>query len=104
MKQKVEDLMLPSRTVMDLSLALALYFAARGKGQIRSSPGANPVPYTSPARVVLSGLGSDELLGGYGRHKSAYNAGGWPAVIEEVRIDFARVAPALTRTAVAAGN
>ncbi|TEB39164.1 hypothetical protein FA13DRAFT_1725127 [Coprinellus micaceus] len=91
LKQKVEDLMLPSRTVMDLSLALALYFAARGKGQIRSSPGANPVPYTSPARVVLSGLGSDELLGGYGRHKSAYNAGGWPAVIEELQLEIDRI-------------
>lgn len=80
--------MLPSRTVMDLSLALALYFAARGRGQIRSNPEADPVPYTSPARVVLSGLGSDELLGGYGRHRTAYSTGGWSAVIEEVSSNF----------------
>ena len=42
------------------------------------------MPYTSTARVLLSGLGSDELLGGYGRHRSAFSSGGWPAVIEEV--------------------
>ena len=68
----------------DQSLAMALYFAARGVGQIRSHPDADPVPYTSPARVLLNGLGSDELLGGYGRHRTAYK-GGWQAVIDEVR-------------------
>jgi len=66
------------------SLAIALYFASRAVGQIRSQPDADSVPYTSPARVLLNGLGSDELLGGYGRHRSAYNSGGWSAVIEEV--------------------
>jgi asparagine synthetase B (glutamine-hydrolysing) len=63
---------------------MALYFAARGIGKVRSGPGAQPEPYTSPARVLLNGLGSDELLGGYGRHRTAFQAGGWPAVIDEV--------------------
>lgn len=67
------------------SLALALYFASRGVGQVRADPNADPTPYTSSARVLLNGLGSDELLGGYGRHRSAFHAGGWQAVIEEVR-------------------
>lgn len=66
------------------SLAAALYFASRGVGQVRSGPDANPVPYTSPARVLLNGLGSDELLGGYGRFKTAYNARGWQAIVDEV--------------------
>ena len=66
------------------SLALALYFASRGIGQIRKHKEAEPVPYTSPARVLLNGLGSDELLGGYGRHRTAYTAGGWDAVVKEV--------------------
>ena len=52
---------------------------------IRSDTNADPIPYESPARVVLSGLGSDELLGGYGRHRTAFSTGGWPAVIQEVR-------------------
>ncbi|KAJ2928771.1 hypothetical protein H1R20_g8336, partial [Candolleomyces eurysporus] len=90
-RQRIEILMLPSRTVMDLSLALALYFASRGKGQIRSDMNADATPYESPARVVLSGLGSDELLGGYGRHRSAFKTGGWPAVIEELQLEIDRI-------------
>ncbi|KAL0575130.1 hypothetical protein V5O48_006834 [Marasmius crinis-equi] len=81
----VEALMLPSRTVMDLSLAQALYFASRGTGFVRASPEAEPVAYTSTARVLLNGLGSDELLGGYSRHRMAFtHVGGWEAVIKEV--------------------
>ena len=92
--------MFPSKTVMDLvnltlrfrnlytndhqSLAIALYFAARGIGEVRDNPGAGSKPYTSPARVLLNGLGSDELLGGYGRHRTAFKAAGWQAVIDEV--------------------
>jgi asparagine synthetase B (glutamine-hydrolysing) len=64
---------------------MALYFAARGVGVVRSSPTAHPERYTSTARVLLNGLGSDELLGGYGRHRTAYGTGGWQAVIDEVR-------------------
>ncbi|KAH9898590.1 asparagine synthase-domain-containing protein [Cubamyces lactineus] len=87
----VEALMFPSRTVMDLSLAIALYFAARGVGQVRSHPGAEPEAYTSPARVLLNGLGSDELLGGYGRHRTAFKAAGWQAVIDELQLEIDRI-------------
>lgn len=67
------------------SLALALYFASRGQGQVRSSVGSSPESYYSQAKVVLSGLGSDELIGGYGRHRTVYGTGGWKAVIDEVK-------------------
>ncbi|TFY82693.1 hypothetical protein EWM64_g1316 [Hericium alpestre] len=87
----VESAMWPSRTVMDLSLAMALFFAARGKGQVRSNPDASPEPYTSPALVLLNGLGSDELLGGYGRHRTAYNTGGWQAIIDEFQLEIDRI-------------
>ncbi|KAJ3736991.1 asparagine synthase-domain-containing protein [Lentinula guzmanii] len=90
-RSRVEGLMNPVRTVMDLSLALALYFASRGVGQVRSNPTDEPVPYTSPARVLINGLGSDELLGGYGRHRSAYKTGGWAAVIEELQLEIDRI-------------
>ena len=33
----------------------------------------------------MSGLGSDELIGGYGRHRTVYGTGGWKAVIDEVK-------------------
>ncbi|KAH8100580.1 asparagine synthase-domain-containing protein [Cristinia sonorae] len=87
----VEALMYPGRTIMDLSLAVALYFAARGKGHVRPHPHAAPQPYDSPARVLLNGLGSDELLGGYGRHRAVFNAGGWPAIIEELQLEIDRI-------------
>ncbi|KAF8078403.1 asparagine synthase-domain-containing protein [Lyophyllum atratum] len=90
-RQTIESLMLPGRTVMDMSLALALYFASRGVGQVRSFPGTESKPYTSTARVLLNGLGSDELLGGYGRHRSAYIAGGWQSVIEELQLEIDRI-------------
>ncbi|KAJ7139868.1 asparagine synthase-domain-containing protein [Mycena epipterygia] len=87
----IESLMFPGRTVMDLSLALALYFASRGKGLVRDHPGAEPIAYTSPARVLLNGLGSDELLGGYGRHRTAYNTGGWRGVVDELQLEIDRI-------------
>ncbi|KAI0936134.1 hypothetical protein AcV5_004349 [Taiwanofungus camphoratus] len=87
----VEALMFPSRTVMDLSLAIALHFAARGVGQVRSRPSAQPEPYTSTARVLLNGLGSDELLGGYGRFRTAFRAGGWQAIADELQLELDRI-------------
>ncbi|KAI0706076.1 asparagine synthase-domain-containing protein [Cytidiella melzeri] len=87
----VEALMFPGRTVMDLSLAAALYFAARGTGQVRQHRDAEAVPYSSSARVLLSGLGSDELLGGYGRFRTAFKAGGWQAVINELQLELDRI-------------
>lgn len=90
-KPIVETIMFPSRTVMDLSLALALWFASRGISSVNATGEAVAAPYTSTARVLLNGLGSDELLGGYGRHRSAFNSGGWPAVIEELQLEIDRI-------------
>ncbi|GAA5859461.1 hypothetical protein JCM1840_004626 [Sporobolomyces johnsonii] len=75
-RQKVVELMRPQNTVMDLSIAIAFYFAARGKGVLASSSPpltATREPYHSRARVLLSGLGADELLGGYARHRRAFH-------------------------------
>ena len=101
--QNVEDLMFPRRTVMDMvnpfpsischegiltvalqSLAIALFFAAQGRGVVRSSVNGPSEPYTSTARVLLNGLGADELLGGYGRFRTAFKHHGWEAIINEV--------------------
>jgi len=70
---------------------MALYFAARGVGQIRRTPEAEAQPYTSPARVLLNGLGSDELLGGYGRHRSAFLTAGWQGLIDELQLELDRI-------------
>jgi len=81
----------PCNTNMDLSLALALYFASEGKGMVRKSPGDVPQEHRSTARLLLNGLGSDELLGGYGRHRSACLNGGWPTLAEELQLDLDRI-------------
>lgn len=69
-RPKVIDLMYPKNTEMDLSIAIAFYFAARGVGYITSPE--NPTerkPYNRKGIVLFSGLGADELYGGY--HKLA---------------------------------
>ncbi|KZT36613.1 hypothetical protein SISSUDRAFT_1024067 [Sistotremastrum suecicum HHB10207 ss-3] len=90
-QKKVLSLMYPRQTVMDLSLALALYFASRGKGRVLNPETRQSATYISTARVILSGLGADELLGGYGRHRTAYQIGGWSKVIDELQLDLDRI-------------
>ncbi|KZV92493.1 hypothetical protein EXIGLDRAFT_718274 [Exidia glandulosa HHB12029] len=90
MKPVITGLMHPSQTAMDLSLAMALYFATRGIGVVRTADGTAQ-PYHSHARVVISGLGSDELLGGYSRHRLAFQNGGWQGLIDELQLEISRI-------------
>jgi asparagine synthetase B (glutamine-hydrolysing) len=76
---------MPFLTTTVQSLAIVLYFASKGTGLIRSSLDPEGTPYTTPARVLLSGLGADELLGGYGRHRTTFQHRSWAGLVEEVR-------------------
>jgi asparagine synthetase B (glutamine-hydrolysing) len=76
---------------MDLSIASALYFAARGQGTACTPETPEPLPYITTARVLLSGLGADELFGGYSRHGVAFTRGGYPELIEELKLDVGRL-------------
>ncbi len=76
---------------MDLSIAYALYFAARGEGVMSTSQNCSTVAYTTPARVLFSGLGADELFGGYTRHATAFRRTGYPGLIEELKLDVDRL-------------
>ncbi|ORZ03877.1 asparagine synthase-domain-containing protein [Syncephalastrum racemosum] len=84
-RQTIIDRMYPLDTVMDLSIAMALWFAARGQGSL------NDTPYISRARVLISGLGADEQLGGYSRHREAFRHGGWTRLVEETQLDVDRI-------------
>ncbi|KAI5307997.1 hypothetical protein KEM55_006854 [Ascosphaera atra] len=80
---------------MDLSIACAFYFASRGQGFIALSDTetgvAVEVPYSTPARVLLSGLGADEVFAGYTRHGTAYRRQGFPGLISELELDVSRL-------------
>jgi asparagine synthetase B (glutamine-hydrolysing) len=89
-RAKVVDLIHPHNTEMDLSIAYALYFAARGIGSTASDANVE-APYTTPARVLLSGLGADELFGGYTRHATAFNRNGFPGLLDELELDVNRL-------------
>lgn len=83
----------PHNTEMDLSIAFALYFAARGQGLAQTTPETSDdaVPYTTRARVLLSGLGADELFGGYVRHATAFSRRGYEGLVEELQLDVGRL-------------
>lgn len=76
---------------MDLSIAYALYFAARGIGIASENTQSEPKPYRTPARVLLSGLGADELFGGYTRHATAFNRAGFAGLVDELKLDVDRL-------------
>lgn len=93
-KARVVSLMYPHSTEMDLSIALALYFSARGIGYVYTDKcewQPDPPSVTSPARVLLSGLGADELFGGYSRHEITFKAGGYPRLLDELKLDIGRI-------------
>lgn len=89
-RDKVMTLMHPHNTEMDLSIANALYFAAHGAGLV-SSEDNQESPYTTRARVLLSGLGADELFAGYTRHATAYKRRGFEGLLEELDLDISRL-------------
>ena len=92
-RDTVKRLMRPHNTEMDLSIACALYFAARGQGTAVDSqrPDSKPYQYKTPARVLLSGLGADELFAGYARHGIAFSRNGFPGLIDEIDLDVSRL-------------
>jgi asparagine synthetase B (glutamine-hydrolysing) len=45
----------------------------------------------SSARVLISGLGADEAMGGYGRHRTAFRHGGWHGLQHEMAVDCGRI-------------
>ncbi|PWY95104.1 asparagine synthase related protein [Aspergillus sclerotioniger CBS 115572] len=92
-RDTVKRLMRPHNTEMDLSIACALYFASRGQGLAFDSrqDDAQPAQYTTSARVLLSGLGADELFAGYSRHGVAFSRNGFEGLIGEINLDVSRL-------------
>ena len=45
----------------------------------------------STAKIILVGIGADELMAGYGRHRSIYNKGGYDALRSELKMEQSRL-------------
>ncbi|KAF3990184.1 hypothetical protein FT663_02195 [Candidozyma haemuli var. vulneris] len=93
-RSRVLGLIHPTSTEMDLSIAIAFYFASRpGKfAALRAGHSFDKSiiwtdflenrdkfveteqEYFSSAKVLFSGLGADELYGGYSRHESIFDS------------------------------
>lgn len=59
--------------------------------EVSASSSSLSQAYTSPARVLLVGIGADEQLGGYGRHRTAFETGGAQALRDELARDMHRI-------------
>ena len=90
-RPQIVSLMHPHNTEMDLSIACALFFAARGSGRVRDPATESIAAYNTPARVLLSGLGADELFAGYRRHSTAFEHRGYQGLVKELELDFTRL-------------
>lgn len=93
-EKRMEQLMHPKTTTMDLNISTALWFAARGKGTLfdNDNSGSSRQPYESACRILLMGMGADELMGGYGRHRKCFvEDGGYDRLRQELDMDLGRL-------------
>lgn len=88
-RDRICHLVYPLDTVLDDSIGCAVWFAARGRGFISGS--SNETPFTSAAKVVLTGIGADEQLAGYSRHRVRFKASGHRGLLEELAMELGRI-------------
>jgi len=87
----IRTLLLPKSTVMDVNIATALWFASQGTAIEKTKMDRDICNDHRSPRVLLLGMGADELMGGYGRHRKAYEEGGWEQLRKELTMDQDRL-------------
>ncbi len=80
-ENRIKHLLYPHQTVLDDSIGCALWFASRGIG----------INETSHAEVLFLGMGADEQLAGYSRHRTRYEMGGMVEFCNEVKMEIERI-------------
>lgn len=88
-EKRICHLVHPLDTVLDDSIGCAVWFAARGTGII--SEGAEERQHTSTAKVVLTGIGADEQLAGYSRHRVRFTNSGLEGLVKELAMELGRI-------------
>ncbi|XP_057230093.1 asparagine synthetase domain-containing protein 1-like [Malurus melanocephalus] len=88
-KQRINYLIYPLDTVLDDSIGCAIWFASRGEGFISNQ--GELKPYKSPAKVVLTGIGADEQLAGYSRHRVCFRKDGLEGLNKELEMELGRI-------------
>ncbi|XP_069839635.1 asparagine synthetase domain-containing protein 1 isoform X2 [Dendropsophus ebraccatus] len=88
-QQRISQLIQPLDTVLDDSIGCAVWFAARGTGMLKCS--GETKPYTSTSKVVLTGIGADEQLAGYSRHRIKFNRESYKGLLEELSMELGRI-------------
>ncbi|XP_075962793.1 asparagine synthetase domain-containing protein 1 [Anarhichas minor] len=88
-QERICHLVHPLDTVLDDSIGCAVWFAARGTGLIMED--GDQRPFTSSAKVVLTGIGADEQLAGYSRHRVRFTMSGHEGLIQELEMELDRI-------------
>ncbi|XP_056145488.1 asparagine synthetase domain-containing protein 1 [Lampris incognitus] len=88
-QQRICHLVHPLETVLDDSIGCAMWFAARGSGFITESNDQRL--FTSSAKVILTGIGADEQLAGYSRHRVRFKMSGHEGLVQELAMELGRI-------------
>jgi len=92
-ERKIINLIYPKLTHMDFNIGAALHLASQGDGILYNPENQEEVPQRvkSEARIILSGLGADEIFGGYSRYRVAFLRGGYDELHKEMSFDLNRL-------------
>ncbi|CAD7685941.1 unnamed protein product [Nyctereutes procyonoides] len=88
-RTQICHLVQPLDTVLDDSIGCAVWFASRGVGWLVTQDGVRS--YQSAAKVVLTGIGADEQLAGYSRHRMRFQTHGMEGLNEEIEMELGRI-------------
>ncbi|CAH6791601.1 asparagine synthetase domain-containing protein 1 [Phodopus roborovskii] len=88
-RAQICHLVYPLDTVLDDSIGCAVWFASRGVGWLVTQDAVRS--YKSSAKVILTGIGADEQLAGYSRHRVRFQSLGLEGLNEEIAMELGRI-------------